>query len=753
MEENNLKENLEELNKVLGQDDMDIDTLVQSLGSIKSRLNANEKLIDGLERIQKENEGMKDIMVKISEHLADNSIQLPETFDVNVKNTVDEVTVKNLSDIKIPETPKELKVSNLTDIPDYKSDIRATAKLIATMIEILNNKELKSDLDRYLDPKRPLAVRLSDGRKFYEAIATAVASGSMLTDKDGHGQVDILTMPEISVTAEVDTTGLATESKQDDIITALGSVSIDPTGLSTEAKQDDGIALLTTIDSDTSDIKTAVEVIDDIVKTEDAQHSSGDKGVMLLGVRQDNSSALAGTDGDYMPLSISEHNCLNVDPQHYISLDDCDSTDGWTVINNDTDNLTTSTNHIWKTKSLSFDKVDGAGNTIFAGIQKTLTSTSINKFIEEGGGFFLGSVFLTSVADVSYVWFRVGTDSSNYNEWRIPDTSLTAGQWNALRGQMRAPYSSTGDGINTSAVTYMAIGVAFDGQDDTLAGILVDGLFANSGLQTSSDITSQISSSVSSPNVKVAGWLGNVSTGAGVNGTGVLRVTIATDDEVNNLLGTIDTDTSNISTKIDTIAGAVAGTEMQVDVVSSALPTGASTSAKQDTIIGHVDGIEALLGTIDTDTSNVSTKIDTIAGAVSGTEMQVDLVGSVPAGTNAIGKLLPPDIDITGHTNYIKKYYTNTGAVTDGIIWSPSAGKRWHVVALFFQTSADATITFEDDLTGGDSAVLGGEYKAGGGGFLVFPEKYPLASGEDASDLMVTTSAGNIYVTAVGYEI
>ncbi len=35
---------------------------------------------------------------------------------------------------------------------------------------------------------------------------------------------------------------------------------------------------------------------------------------------------------------------------------------------------------------------------------------------------------------------------------------------------------------------------------------------------------------------------------------------------------------------------------LDVDVTRSALPTGAATSAKQDTIIGHVDGIEGLLG-------------------------------------------------------------------------------------------------------------------------------------------------------------
>lgn len=93
-----------------------------------------------------------------------------------------------------------------------------------------------------------------------------------------------------------------------------------------------------------------------------------------------------------------------------------------------------------------------------------------------------------------------------------------------------------------------------------------------------------------------------------------------------------------------------------VDVLSSALPTGASTSAKQDTIIGHVDGIEALLTTIDADTSDIHTNSDamvtdlaaievllgtidadtsTLAGAVSGSEMQVDIVSAPTLTVNA----------------------------------------------------------------------------------------------------------------------
>lgn len=79
--------------------------------------------------------------------------------------------------------------------------------------------------------------------------------------------------------------------------------------------------------------------------------------------------------------------------------------------------------------------------------------------------------------------------------------------------------------------------------------------------------------------------------------------------------------------------------EVQVDISSSALPSGAATAALQTA--GN-----NLLTTIDADTS-------ALAGAVSGTEVQVDIVASLPAGTNAIGKLAANsgvdigDVDVT----------------------------------------------------------------------------------------------------------
>lgn len=152
--------------------------------------------------------------------------------------------------------------------------------------------------------------------------------------------------------------------------------------------------------------------------------------------------------------------------------------------------------------------------------------------------------------------------------------------------------------------------------------------------------------------------------------------------------------------------------------------------------------------------SGESGSTEAITGTTAnGLDVDVTRLPALVAGTAAIGKLLAPDIDVTTHTNYAKKYYTSAGAATDGIIWSPGAGTRWHVVALYIQVSAAATVTLEDDKAGGDEAVFKSEFAANSGTFLVFPEKYPLASGEDAADLLITTSAGNVYVTVTGYEI
>lgn len=104
------------------------------------------------------------------------------------------------------------------------------------------------------------------------------------------------------------------------------------------------------------------------------------------------------------------------------------------------------------------------------------------------------------------------------------------------------------------------------------------------------------------------------------------------------------------------------GVTQPVSASSLPLPTGASTSAKQDTIIGHVDGIETLigttnttLGTIDTDTGGIATStasIDTKTPALG----QALAAGSVPVVlTVAQISALTPPAAITGFATSAKQ--------------------------------------------------------------------------------------------------
>jgi len=70
-----------------------------------------------------------------------------------------------------------------------------------------------------------------------------------------------------------------------------------------------------------------------------------------------------------------------------------------------------------------------------------------------------------------------------------------------------------------------------------------------------------------------------------------------------------------------------------VNVDACALPTGAATSAKQDTGNG-------VLATIDTDTGNIATSAASIDGKITACNTgAVTISAALPAGTNAIGKL------------------------------------------------------------------------------------------------------------------
>lgn len=311
-----------------------------------------------------------------------------------------------------------------------------------------------------------------------------------------------------------------------------------------------------------------------------------------------------------------------------------------------------------------------------------------------------------------------------------------------------------------------------------------------------------------------------IDTATGATDTGVLA--LATRDDALSALTPIEGDNVQLRTDAngalwthdDALDAALSGSELQVDIVGS-LPAGTNAIGKlasnTGVDIGDVDITSIAAG--DNNIGNVD-----IASIAAGDNNigNVDLASAIPAGTNNIGdvdvlSIVPgsgatnlgkaedgghtsgdvgvmalgvrndtPNVAIAGTdldyapiatsktgavyvmsseedfavlgSNKVNKTFNLTGAQTDAIIWSPAAGKRWYITDIHYVVSAAATVTFEDDLVAGDAVVgIGGAYAANSGLSRSF--KTPVFSNEDAADLLLTTTAGNIQGIVTGYEI
>jgi hypothetical protein len=147
--------------------------------------------------------------------------------------------------------------------------------------------------------------------------------------------------------------------------------------------------------------------------------------------------------------------------------------------------------------------------------------------------------------------------------------------------------------------------------------------------------------------------------------TGAIKTSVQLIDDA------IQTDASSPSTKAMAIGGHNAGAtqfnilhvdnsgHLKADILTSGLPTGASTSANQTTIIGHLDGVEGLLTTIDADTGSIDSKIPANL-TVTATRLLVDGSGVTQPISGTV-----TTVD-TGYSNveFIRNDYSSTNVTT-----------------------------------------------------------------------------------------
>jgi hypothetical protein len=157
----------------------------------------------------------------------DGKLEVNTEKEIEVTN-LDLVTdaLKNLGDVitslleqgRIPEKiaisnieqakPDTVKINNLDELKKYINEIKEAIQQNKSIVNVTKQQIKFPTL-----AKDAIPVRLSDGKAFYKAIATAIGGG-------------------------FNATGLATASKQDEIITAIGTIGGNATALYTYVQKD-----------------------------------------------------------------------------------------------------------------------------------------------------------------------------------------------------------------------------------------------------------------------------------------------------------------------------------------------------------------------------------------------------------------------------------------------------------------------------------------------------------------------------------
>lgn len=429
----------------------------------------------------------------------------------------------------------------------------------------------------------------------------------------------------------VDGTVAATQSGAWNVGDITGTVSL-PTGASTSANQTtiighlDGVeGLLTTIDADTGNIVTSVQLLDDTVFAEDTAAQAADKGIAVLAVRRDADTALVGADNDYANLQVDANGALKVEI--------FDGGGSHTVDNNGTFAVQAAQSGTWNITDISGTVSLPTGAATAANQSTMITALQLiddTVFAEDVAAQAAdkGVAVLavrrdadTSLvgADNDYANLQVnangalkveifdGGDSHTVDNNGTFATQATLQTGDNVVGRVKlTDGTDVVDVLDLSNSNPLVVAVV-NGDGDQITAF-------GAGTQYTEDAAAAANPIGTALNLIRADTLAGVTSTDGDNvaarGTDNGELYVKHVDDVNIADG------GNSITVDGTVAATQSGAWAITDITGTvSLPTGASTAAKQDTIIGHVDGIEGLLTTIDANTGNIVTSVQLLDNA------------------------------------------------------------------------------------------------------------------------------------------
>lgn len=218
------------------------------------------------------------------------------------------------------------------------------------------------------------------------------------------------------------------------------------------------------------------------------------------------------------------------------------------------------------------------------------------------------------------------------------------------------------------------------------------------------------------------------------------------------LLTTIDADTGNIATDVSTIQTTLAAINSKLvtgtDIGDVTINNAAGASAVNIQDGGNTITVDGTVAVTNSDITSIKTAVEIIDNMISGSEAQVDIVASLPAGTNAIGNVgMTPRTSgglliknctsgdgSTALTNSAQAIKASAGQLFGWYIFNPNTVTAWVII---YNTAA-ASVT-----VGTTNPVLVIGVPAGAAANVVNPMGIEFTNAGWSAAAVMTDAAGN----------
>ena len=386
-------------------------------------------------------------------------------------------------------------------------------------------------------------------------------------------------------------------------------------------------------------------------KAEDAVHASGDTGVMVLAVRNDTLAALAGTDGDYAPVQVDASGAVYVQEGSALDVSAATVTvDGsgvtQPVSGTVTANLSATDNAVLDQIEVNTSYGDQTGGGVEASaLRVTIASDSTGVVtVDNAGTFAVQSTLQAGTAAIGKLAANSGVDIGD-----VDVTSIVPGTGAANLGKaVDGVAGGTDTGVAPLAV-----------RDDSLSALTpAEGDYVP----------------------------------LRVNSTGALHVTGG---------GGGTEYTEDVATA-DPIVGTATLVERD-DALTAVTPAEGDWIGLRGSAEGALWVQDFNSDAILADTAAMDTNLGTIAGAVAGTEMQTDVVTQPARAATAdnAGAALMTDVLHNGTTALTPKFAKIDAAGSgDNTLVAAVAGKKIRVLSAFLVAAGTVNTRFEDGAAG-----------------------------------------------------